>query len=417
MVKQFKVVLAEAPMYKTLVLDANQRSALATTRSLGRRGIHVIAGDEARYTLAGVSHYCAERLVYPSPYATPQLFAEVLGVEIRRRGVQILLPMSEVTTSIVLASRSRLGEVRIPYANDNAFNVLSDKIKLLDIAAQLGVPAPRSRVVHDPTEAPALAAELGYPVVIKPGRSRILAGQHWLATSVRYAGSRENLERIVAADPVLQRHPFLLQEFISGIGQGVFTLYHAGQPVVFFAHRRIREKPPSGGVSVLSESCSPEPMLVEYSKCLLNYVAWDGVAMVEYKVDRDGKPFLMEVNARFWGSLQLSIDAGIDFPFLAYLAATGATPLHSGSYRTGIRSRWLLGDLDHLYLRIKHSRNQAGPQGRLWRAVLGFLNFWSRDTQFEVNRWDDPMPFLYELAAYLGLIRLLPARFGPRPAE
>ena len=37
-------------------------------------------------------------------------------------------------------------------------------------------------------------------------------------------------------------------------GVGVFALYDHGKPVGFFAHRRIREKPPSGGVSVLSES-------------------------------------------------------------------------------------------------------------------------------------------------------------------
>ena len=37
--------------------------------------------------------------------------------------------------------------------------------------------------------------------------------------------------------------------------------------------------------------------------------------MVEFKHDeRDGVPKLMEINGRFWGSLQLAIDAGVDFP-------------------------------------------------------------------------------------------------------
>ena len=39
--------------------------------------------------------------------------------------------------------------------------------------------------------------------------------------------------------------------------------------------------------------------------------------MVEFKVDpRDGIPKLMEVNPRFWGSLQLAIVSGVDFPYL-----------------------------------------------------------------------------------------------------
>ena len=37
--------------------------------------------------------------------------------------------------------------------------------------------------------------------------------------------------------------------------------------------------------------------------------------MVEFKLDaRDGVAKLMEINGRFWGSLQLAVDAGVDFP-------------------------------------------------------------------------------------------------------
>ena len=32
----------------------------------------------------------------------------------------------------------------------------------------------------------------------------------------------------------------------------------------------------------------------------------------------------MEVNGRFWGSLQLAIDAGVDFPFLACSSRRGS---------------------------------------------------------------------------------------------
>ena len=44
-----------APASRVLILDADQRSALAATRSLGKRGVVVIAGDERMRTLAGAS--------------------------------------------------------------------------------------------------------------------------------------------------------------------------------------------------------------------------------------------------------------------------------------------------------------------------------------------------------------------------
>ena len=53
---------------------------------------------------------------------------------------------------------------------------------------------------------------------------------------------------------------------------------------------------------------------------------WKGIAMVEWKVDpRDGRPKLMEVNPRFWGSLELAVRSGVDFPVLYAQAAAGAT--------------------------------------------------------------------------------------------
>lgn len=75
------------------------------------------------------------------------------------------------------------------------------------------------------------------------------------------------------------------------------------------------------------ESVVADPALVERSRRLLARLNWQGVAMVEYKIDAStGMPYLMEINGRFWGSLQLAIDAGVDFPRLLLEVATGGGP-------------------------------------------------------------------------------------------
>src|SRR5439155_25387070 len=106
----------------------------------------------------------------------------------------------------------------------------------------------------------------------------------------------------------------LLQEFVAGRGEGVFLLTDRGRPLARFAHRRLREKPPWGGVSVLSEAIAPDPELLAGSERLLAELALTGVAMVEFRRAPGGPAYLMEVNPRLWGSLQLAIDAGVDFP-------------------------------------------------------------------------------------------------------
>jgi len=124
---------------------------------------------------------------------------------------------------------------------------------------------------------------------------------------------------------------------------------------------------------------------------------WHGAAMVEFKVRPDGRPYLMEINPRFWGSLQLAIDAGVDFPWLAYQLAAGITTDPVDGYRIGVRNRWLLGDLDHVYLSWKQS---TGLRAK-WRAIVGFLSAFEPGTMHEVDRRDDFKPFLVELKRYV----------------
>ncbi|MBE9571532.1 MAG: ATP-grasp domain-containing protein [Proteobacteria bacterium] len=126
-----------------------------------------------------------------------------------------------------------------------------------------------------------------------------------------------------------------------------------------FAHQRIREKPPGGGVSVLCQSISPPREALEAATSLMKSLGWFGPAMVEFKWDRrDNKPKLMEVNGRFWGSLQLAISSGIDFPYLLYCLASGEKINRPSNYKVCVRSRWELGDLDHLLIRLRKRRQE-----------------------------------------------------------
>ena len=200
-----------------------------------------------------------------------------------------------------------------------------------------------------------------------------------------------------------------MQERIFGSGLGVFLLAWEGRTLAAFAHRRIREKPPPGGVSVYRESVAVAPELRTYSERLLERYRWRGAAMVEFKEDaRTGTPYLMEVNGRFWGSLQLAIDAGVDFPAILVAAALGEPRPAIGAFREGIRCRWLWGDVDHLIWMLRAPRHirVAHPDlpGRLG-ALARFLVPWRPGDRFEVLRTTDPGPFLRESANWFRSVR------------
>jgi len=142
----------------------------------------------------------------------------------------------------------------------------------------------------------------------------------------------------------------------------------------------------------------------EYAERLLSKVGWHGVAMVEFKrCESTGLPYLMEVNGRFWGSLQLAIDAGVDFPYLLCQLALKRELFPPQTYRVGIKSRWLLGDLDNLYLTL--FSNGASPfkvraRDKL-KATYEFLKLLQKNTRLEILSLKDPKPFLFELWGYL----------------
>ena len=111
----------------------------------------------------------------------------------------------------------------------------------------------------------------------------------------------------------------MLQEFAPGEGFGIEVLLDAGAPRLIFAHRRLKEYPASGGVSVIAESVTPPPALVERALRLLRHIGWTGIAMVEFRWQQAmERATLMEINGRFWGSMALSQACGVDFAYAAW---------------------------------------------------------------------------------------------------
>lgn len=390
---------------RILVTDGDARATLAVVRALGRSGHYVAVGERQSPALAQSSRYCRERLTYPDPFENGPAFVSWLLSEVQRLGIDVVLPVSDVATALVADHRAEFERIcRVPLPPRGALLRAADKADVMRLAETLGVPIPRTFFLEEPAQIEAAAAALTFPVVVKPRRSRVRTEEGWKACSVTYAADLADLRAKVRAWPAAA-YPLLLQEKIPGPGLGVFLCIHDGATVAAFSHRRLREKPPSGGVSVLSESVAMRPDLKEYAERLLTALEWNGVAMVEFKLDeRDNVPKLMEINGRFWGSLQLAIDAGVDFPSILVDSLTrGGSVAAAPAYRVGVRSRWFWGDVDSLLTTLFGNRQAANfptPRTKLAR-VAGFLNFWGKDLHYENPRLGDLGPWRHETVRWV----------------
>lgn len=393
-------------MSTILVTDGEERASLALVRSLGRAGHRVAVASASGRSLAGASKFAVSDASTPDPLAAPEAFAGALLSLTADRQVDVLVPVSEAALLAVLDRREEFDSVCIPFPDIETLRAVCDKARIASEARSLGIPEPTLARVGDSEELLKLAGAMddASPAVVKPARSVVDVGGGRRKTAVRYVEGGREL-RSLAASLHEAEFPLLIQRRIDGPGVGAFFLVWDDSTLAAFAHRRIREKPPSGGVSVLRESVALPTALRDASEKLLARFGWRGVAMVEFKVEEaSGTPYLMEVNGRFWGSLQLAIDAGVDFPRLLVRAACGATVDATDGYRLGVRTRWFWGDVDHLLARMIRSRSDLDlaptAPGR-GRALLDFVYAFGPSVKHEVFRLDDPSPAVRETVGWL----------------
>jgi len=390
-------------MHKVLVLDANQRSALAIIRSLGRRGLEIVVGDQVANALGAASRYAAASVQYPDPAASPTSFVREIITLAERLRIDTIFPATDLTT-MLLVSQPNLSKIaRLAAPPAASYEALTDKARLLELAGSLGVPIPVTRIANTGGAILDAARDIGFPIVLKPARSRYLKGDRVISTSVEIVNDHERLLATLGRLSWLADIPCLVQQFIHGHGAGIFALYASARPAAWFAHRRLREKPPAGGVSVLCESVPIDAAMQSSAAKLLSSAGWTGAAMVEFRVDHDGTPYLIEVNGRFWGSLQLAIDCGVDFPWLLYQIIQGSSAVKPQPYIVGRRLRWLLGDLDSLLISLREARSSPNTKARALSAFL--RSFADLGCRQEILRFQDPRPGFREIKDWLNALR------------
>ena len=382
-----------------LILDGEERSSLAAVRSLGKCGLRILVGSESKTSLAGVSKYCTKQVTYASPYHDRQRFIRDIQNIIKHEKIDVLLPMTDVSVYNTLEHEDELKRhVKIMSCSYEQYVQASNKINLVNLSKKLNIPVPGSIIVETHSDVVLRKNQLQYPLVLKPRASLVSEGNTIYKAGVRIVDTYDEIVKSIENNIVF-KHPFMIQEKLNGEGLGVFALCNYGKPVVVFAHRRIREKPPWGGVSVLCESTAPDPQAEYYALSLLKKLNWHGIAMVEFKRDnKTGIPMLMETNARFWGTLQLAIDAGVDFPKLLYQQCIGTLKEEKITY-TYSRLRWLLGDLDNLYINLSN-KNLNYSFGDKQKLVKNFFKEFSNNSKFQVLGRKDYLPFLWEIKKY-----------------
>ncbi len=221
------------------MLDANQRSALAVIRSLGRRGLTIVAADTATNSLGAASRYTSYSTLYANPATSAAAFVRDIVAMVERLSIDTVIPATDLTT-MLLASQPNLSKiVHLTAPQRASYENLTDKARLMELAGRLGILVPTTQIATTAAAASAAAHEIGFPIVLKPARSRYLRGDEVVSTSVAIVENPAGLADALDRSTWMGDIPCLVQRFIPGHGAGIFALYASSRPVAWFAHRRI----------------------------------------------------------------------------------------------------------------------------------------------------------------------------------
>ncbi len=379
-----------------IVTDVHYRMSLALIRDLAQAGVEVITCEQDRCrdsrtspALGALSRYVSRHVWLPG--GTDGL--EALLSLCRETGLgrdcrPALLPAGAATLALIAETRERfepLCGLCVPTAEQ--LDLLNSKPRLAGLAARLGVPLPESMAPGEDLDR--FLDRQGLPCVIKPACGEKLG----LTAAARYAvaSTREEARAAWERFSRLAGEPPVVQGYLPGRALGCSVLARSGQVMAAICHQRVREYPVSGGPSSCCQ-CVEREDIRTYAARLTAETGLTGLAMFEFKEDRDGAPRLLECNPRVWGTFPLTRVSGSGIPLLwCALAWNAGNPDNPAPLPalTPPRGRRMIFAASDLMAAAGYARR--GSPGRALGALGDLLNPWVRDGLFE---WGDMLPAL-----------------------
>jgi len=332
---------------KVLLTDGSHKNTLAIIRYLGKEGYHIDILHHKKSAPA-YSRYCNKLIICPDVHNEFAYFNFILNL-VQKQKYEILIPVGTKAIEILSRHLTELHQfVKIELCPYNTIRIALEKVLTFKYAEMNDIRHPKTIYPNNIEEAVTLSEKLTYPVIIKS------SNEGFTKFPTIYVRDRAQLVRelntLEKSEPETFQKCFpLIQERIFGKGYGFFAIYQNGVCKKVFMHERIRENPILGGVSTCARSYY-DIKLLEAGRKVMDSLQWHGQVMVEFKKDdKDGEYKLIEINPKFWGSLELSLSSGMNFALFLCEMAKGKILDYCDKYNRKRIFLWIAAPHGELY--------------------------------------------------------------------
>ena len=300
------------------------------------------------------------------------LVAEIIRY-IQKTKAQVVFPVDEHIVKILASRRDAIGREALlaPLPDLETFTLAIDKWRLAEFLKGSDVPHP-STVKYSKGVSEKAIHELHFPVIIKPIDQGNALGIYTFQNPTELLAFFEGQKL---------QHEYIVQSFIDGYDIDCSCLCSEGRMLAYTIQRGILASKNRFAAAVGIEFLYDESVLKVVEK-LMKRLNWSGVAHLDLRYDQKANEIkVIEVNARYWGSLLGSLNAGINFPLLAVKTSKGEA-FEKKEYGF---VRYFMG---------------KSPLKKLWKTAWGPTKdrVRLRDTSLYYTL-RDPMPVLFEMMA------------------
>ena len=265
-----------------------------------------------------------------------------------------------------------------------------DKRELYRLARELEVPTPSTFLFTSQSDWMSKAEQLGFPVVIKRGNSFSLVKDRkaLIVESAAELGSYLGSEE-AAQDPT----SLILQKRVDGNRHNCHFVAVEGKVAAFFQQEVLRTDTfDSTGYGVEGVTVPPDEKMRVYTERLVARLKYTGVGCAQFLRATDGRPYFLEINPRLDATCVLPYFCGYDFPRYAMDCARRTLSVAVGSYPTGIRFHWLLGDFQGWRRAV---RRRQVTSGRAVKWLGQMCRAFGSNRCHATWSWSDPLPTFY----------------------
>jgi predicted ATP-grasp superfamily ATP-dependent carboligase len=315
---------------------------LVATRSLGRRGVEVITGDEYSMTAASFSKYSTAEFRYPNPTKEPQAFLDTLEKTVLEYKPEdpntpyVLMPIHK-ETYLIARNRERFEpHIRVPIPQIEHIKQVHNKGTMAAYAIEQGLPIPRTWIPKNMEHFHSIASQVQLPAFVKLREAASGVGIRKVNTSDEL---KSTYEEFVRHFNLKEKDYPIIQQAVPGNDYCVTTLFNHGKMVASMTYRGLRAFPAERGATVMRETVHAREMETIAGK-LLGSLGWHGVAELDFRWEGSPQkqPQLIEVNPRFFGGLIQSVESGWDYPWLLFQLAVKGDIEPVDNTRTDVRT-------------------------------------------------------------------------------